>query len=223
MSQSNSIQHRLARGRLVSDDADEGYCAAETTLPAPLPGTAATRLVRNRRARERQPPSTRMSLLVAPARVHGARAIASRSAPRLNPLRAATLPPRPARSARRVAASASLSSTAPALFELAGNANQLVDGCGVNGTCGQVAAPPFALISEAPSPSAQRCSLGHLRPQGRRRGAGGDARARQGFLRKEVGVTSAPSARERRLIRAAVFTPHRVLCTSATAVVRRGR
>lgn len=90
-----------------------------------------------------------MSLLVAPARVHGARAIASRSAPRLNPLRAATLPPRPARSARRVAASASLSSTAPALFELAGNANQLVDGCGVNGTCGQVAAPPFALIGGA--------------------------------------------------------------------------
>ena len=98
-----------------------------------------------------------MSLLVAPARVHGARAIASRSAPRLNPLRAATLPPRPARSARRVAASASLSSTAPALFELAGNANQLVDGCGVNGTCGQVAAPP-SHSSEAPSSSARRCS-----------------------------------------------------------------
>ena len=36
-----------------------------------------------------------------------------------------------------------------ALFQLAGNANELVDGCGVNGTCGQVAAPPFALIGTA--------------------------------------------------------------------------
>lgn len=36
--------------------------------------------------------------------------------------------------------------THPMVFELAGNANELVDGCGVNGTCGQVAAPPFALI-----------------------------------------------------------------------------
>ena len=36
-----------------------------------------------------------------------------------------------------------------ALFQLAANANELVDGCGVNGTCGQVSAPPFALIGSA--------------------------------------------------------------------------
>ena len=36
-----------------------------------------------------------------------------------------------------------------ALFQLAANANELVDGCGVNGTCGNVEAPPFALIGGA--------------------------------------------------------------------------
>jgi hypothetical protein len=40
---------------------------------------------------------------------------------------------------------------APASFayQLAANANELVDGCGVNGTCGNVEAPPFALIGGA--------------------------------------------------------------------------
>jgi hypothetical protein len=68
-------------------------------------------------------------------------------------LRAGTRAPRVAR--RRVAASATLgpspvlAALPPAVFELAGNANQLVDGCGVTGTCGQVDAPPFALIGGA--------------------------------------------------------------------------
>jgi hypothetical protein len=65
-------------------------------------------------------------------------------------LRAGTRAPRVAR--RRVAASATLGPSPvlpPAVFELAGNANQLVDGCGVTGTCGQVDAPPFALIGGA--------------------------------------------------------------------------
>ena len=34
-------------------------------------------------------------------------------------------------------------------YQLAANANELVDGCGVNGTCGNVEAPPFALIGGA--------------------------------------------------------------------------
>jgi hypothetical protein len=66
-------------------------------------------------------------------------------------LRAGTRAPRVAR--RRFAASATLGPSpvlaAPAVFELAGNANQLVDGCGVTGTCGQVDAPPFALLGGA--------------------------------------------------------------------------
>ena len=37
----------------------------------------------------------------------------------------------------------------PSLFQLAANANELVDGCAVNNTCGTVGAPPFALIGGA--------------------------------------------------------------------------
>ena len=46
-------------------------------------------------------------------------------------------------------AAAVTASLPPFLFELAADANDLVNGCGVNGTCGQVDAPPFALIGSA--------------------------------------------------------------------------
>ena len=46
-------------------------------------------------------------------------------------------------------AAAVTASLPPSVFELAANANDLVNGCGVNGTCGQVDAPPFALIGSA--------------------------------------------------------------------------
>ena len=51
-------------------------------------------------------------------------------------------------SADRVAASVA-DALPPDVFQLAANANDLVNGCGVNGTCGQVDAPPFALIGSA--------------------------------------------------------------------------
>ena len=68
-------------------------------------------------------------------------------------LRPASLP----RSASVVATASGLDQVAtavtaslpPSVFELAADANDLVNGCGVNGTCGQVDAPPFALIGSA--------------------------------------------------------------------------
>lgn len=64
-------------------------------------------------------------------------------------LRAGTRAPRVARASATLGPSPVLAALPPAVFELAGNANQLVDGCGVTGTCGQVDAPPFALIGGA--------------------------------------------------------------------------
>jgi len=80
-----------------------------------------------------------------------------------NPVRRAVPSSRRRRPASAAATSASLTSgpgatttlshaattTHAALFELASNANDMVDGCGVTGTCGQVDAPPFALIGAA--------------------------------------------------------------------------
>ena len=102
-----------------------------------------------------------MSCVAAPCTL--ARSVAGPSAvrrSRLNQLQAAPTAAHRRRAA--VATSASLASSSdamveiaqraaahPVLFQLAGNANELVEGCGVSGTCGQVSAPPYALFGSA--------------------------------------------------------------------------
>lgn len=99
-----------------------------------------------------------MSLVAAPiARPVAGPTTACRSrTSRTNPIRVAPVPSsaRRTRSSLTVGAfspdaAAQAITTHPVLLQLAGNANELVDGCGVNGTCGQVSAPPFALIGGA--------------------------------------------------------------------------
>lgn len=81
----------------------------------------------------------------------------ARGARRLRPASLPRVPASRGRSASVVATASGLDQVAtavtaslpPSVFELAADANDLVNGCGVNGTCGQVDAPPFALIGSA--------------------------------------------------------------------------
>lgn len=81
----------------------------------------------------------------------------ARGARRLRPASLPRVPTSRGRGASAVATASGLDQVAaavtaslpPSVFELAADANDLVNGCGVNGTCGQVDAPPFALIGSA--------------------------------------------------------------------------
>ena len=83
------------------------------------------------------------------ARARGARGLRAASLPCVPASRGRGAPAAAMASGLDQVAAAVTASLPPSVFELAADANDLVNGCGVNGTCGQVDAPPFALIGSA--------------------------------------------------------------------------